>query len=64
MKMKLNELKVFYRERAYEQEFEEALIEFLGKFGYSFWAAGVDYTTKIRDLAFDKKELDSGKEEF
>ena len=67
MKLKENELKIFYKlsksfhhgletweKPVINRELDEDLMEVLIKHGYECWASGMEIETRIRDLAFDK----------
>jgi len=53
MKLKENELKIFYKGEL-SQELDEVLENALKLFGYRRWASGYDLVDDVRDLAFDK----------
>ena len=53
--LKPGELKIYYDDLL-NTALDKALEKVLKGFGYRRWASGVDLTTGVRDLAFDKKE--------
>ena len=54
MRLKENELKVFYHGKLNEK-LDEDIGDLLKTHGYQCWASGFDLEDCIRDLAFDKK---------
>ena len=58
MKLKANELKVFYH-GSIDSIIDEQLEGVLGKHGYRRWASGYDFEDNVRDLAFDKSQADN-----
>lgn len=54
MKLKENELKVFYQGEL-NSEMDNDLSVLLKKYGYTNWASGMDLVDNVRDLAFDRK---------
>jgi len=57
MKLKENELKIYYKVKDGLDIFlDNALIELAEKFGYKWVASGLTFKTGVRDLAFDIME--------
>ena len=57
MKLKNNELKVFYNlNRTIDQNVDHAIEQALKSQGFRRWASGIDHTTGVRDLAFDRQK--------
>ena len=57
MKLKENELKIYYKVKdGIDIYLDKAIIELAEKFGYKWVASGLTFKTGVRDLAFDIME--------
>ena len=57
MKLKENELKIYYKVKdGIDIYLDKALIDLAEKFGYKWVASGLTFKTGVRDLAFDIME--------
>ena len=56
MKLKENEIRVYYKVKGEFLKFEKELEELFKKNGFSRWASGFNLCDGIRDLCFEKKK--------
>lgn len=55
MKLRENELKIFYQGE-FNEKLQEVFMSVLKTFGYRQWASGTNTTENVRDLAYKKEE--------